>query len=347
MNQFTHKNHYIPQLYLKSWSSSSTKIWQYSLVVSNGNVPIWNQVSICEIGYQTDLYTGLLNGIETDEIEHFFQFEIEDPAKKVIAKIENRETLDKREKEIIIRFLAAQYVRTPARYFSHKPLYDKLLPQYLESTLKKVVSEIEYSVTQNTALPIYGKGSKWLPYKTEVLPSEDAGKNILKFEVLSGRQIWFLEIEKILNSTYKCLLSQQWEFIEAAPGATFYTSDDPVISVFGSEKGDIIGDGGWGITGTCIIFPLTPRFVMYTVINESEDLRIMQKNPTITLLLQRYIINHAFRSIFSTKPSSRICECRNRLISEEVFRKEKDELKNWSEKQSEAEKTYFNSMRKG
>ena len=44
--QFHKRNHYIPQMYLKNWSSDNKKIWQKKLLVSNENIPEWQKVSI-------------------------------------------------------------------------------------------------------------------------------------------------------------------------------------------------------------------------------------------------------------------------------------------------------------
>ncbi|HWQ98388.1 MAG TPA: DUF4238 domain-containing protein, partial [Clostridia bacterium] len=336
MEQFTRDNHYLPQLYLKSWSIDTNKIWQYRLLVSNENVPIWKYASIKDVGYHSDLYSGILNGKETDEIEKFFQREIEDPVKPAIFKVENHERLSRFDLEKLVRFLAAQYVRTPARYFRHKPIYDQLIPSLLQTDLRKLVARAEFALQNNLPISTNAKGSKWLPYRTELVQSHEPGKKLLYFEVLCDRQIWFLEMEKILKDTYKCLLDHRWSFVEAATGVTFYTSDDPVLSVRNDGNGEMMGDGAWTRAGTNIIFPLSPRFLMYTEVGSEEDDSIMQKQPNFSYLFQRYTINHAFRSIFSIKQSPYIHECRKRTVNAELFEKEKSEMRSWHLKQTEA-----------
>lgn len=47
MNQnISHRNHYIPQFYLKNWSLDGRTIQTYSILVSNENVPYWTKQSI-------------------------------------------------------------------------------------------------------------------------------------------------------------------------------------------------------------------------------------------------------------------------------------------------------------
>jgi len=342
VEQFTRNNHYIPQLYLRSWSIDTKKLWQYRLLVSNENVPLWKNTSIKEVGYHTDLYSGILNGKETDEIERFFQKEIEEPVRPVLDKIENRENLTKSNLEIIVRFLAAQYVRTPARYFRHKPIYDYLIPTLLETNLRNTIRKAESALQHNLPISSSAKGSKWFPYRTETVKSLEQGKKLVYFEVLCDRQIWFLEMEKILNDTYKCLLDHRWTFVEAATGVTFYTSDDSVLSVRNDGNGEIMGDGAWSRAGTNIIFPLSPRFLMYTEVGSEEDDSIMQKEPLFSFLFQRYIIRHAFRSIYSIRQSPLISQCRERIVDEAQFNKERNEMANWHKIQTEAEMQFKN-----
>lgn len=45
MNQnISHRNHYIPQFYLKNWSPDGRTIQTYSILVSNENVPYWTNI---------------------------------------------------------------------------------------------------------------------------------------------------------------------------------------------------------------------------------------------------------------------------------------------------------------
>lgn len=55
MNQ---KHHYIPQFYIKYWSSDSQKIYQHRLTVMNEKVSQWEKKSIKYVGFFSNLYTG-------------------------------------------------------------------------------------------------------------------------------------------------------------------------------------------------------------------------------------------------------------------------------------------------
>ena len=54
MKDITHRNHYVPQFYLKNWSNDGNKLWVYSLLVPHVKVPYWKEKSI-EYLTKTDL----------------------------------------------------------------------------------------------------------------------------------------------------------------------------------------------------------------------------------------------------------------------------------------------------
>ena len=55
-DQITHNNHYVPEFYLRNWSNDGKKIFVYSLLVSNTNVPYWEQKSIRSTAVWNDYY---------------------------------------------------------------------------------------------------------------------------------------------------------------------------------------------------------------------------------------------------------------------------------------------------
>lgn len=110
-------NHYVPQTYLKRWAGDNGKVWVYRTLVPHSNVHIWKQTSPKGFAYHEHLYTRLAAGIQTDEVERWLNHDFENPAAPVLQKVANDDRISKPEWEHLIRFLAAQHVRTPARMF--------------------------------------------------------------------------------------------------------------------------------------------------------------------------------------------------------------------------------------
>ena len=113
------RNHYVPCLYLKRWADNDRKVWVYRLLVPHASLHPWKHSSIAGIGYHRNLYTRILTGAETDEFETWLEREFETPAEEPLRKATADERLSPDDWQCIIRFLAAQDVRTPARLLGH------------------------------------------------------------------------------------------------------------------------------------------------------------------------------------------------------------------------------------
>ena len=66
--QIVANNHYVPQMYLGQWTSSSA-VPTYSLLVPHVDYPKWTAKALSGIAKRQHLYTYLANDEETDE--HF------------------------------------------------------------------------------------------------------------------------------------------------------------------------------------------------------------------------------------------------------------------------------------
>lgn len=78
--QFTSKNHYLPEVYLNNFTDSEAKVRTYRTLVSHENIPEWRSYNPSGIGYYENMYTySTAQGI-TDEFERWFHQEFENPA---------------------------------------------------------------------------------------------------------------------------------------------------------------------------------------------------------------------------------------------------------------------------
>lgn len=143
MSQITHKNHFVPQLYLKQWSDDGTRIWSYRILVSHDKVPEWDHPTISEVAYQSDLYTTCINGKEGDDFEKWLATEFESPVNETIKKVLKDSNLSALDWERLAMFLGAQDVRTPVSYLDSMERWAKSLPELLQDTLEKSVHQLE------------------------------------------------------------------------------------------------------------------------------------------------------------------------------------------------------------
>lgn len=343
MSQFTHKNHYVPQFYLKQWSSDNTKIWEYKLLVSNSNVPKWNNVSIEDAtGWHRDLYTGIHNNQETDEIEHWFEHEIEHPAQYIFEKIANKGLLNTQDLNKLIRFVAAQYVRTPAAYFRAQQKFKTITSEKIKYDVSQLTSQAASYIQRTPHLDRLGKQAKWFPFKLSLDKTNDED-DMIRMQILTGftRNMWHFINTTLLEHTYICLLEHDWHVIEAPKNVTLYTSDDPVVfaNIYGEGKYDL--QGGWGRNLGNAFFPISPNTFLFTQIGtEFSKKNINDALFSLVYWEQRLIIENAFRSLYSISENPLIELCRQRTVSQEAFTKEKILWNEWNNKQNEYEQEF-------
>jgi hypothetical protein len=145
MSQITHDNHFVPQLYPKQWSDNRSRIWGYRILVPHQNVEKWTLRAIRGVAFQRDLYTSISKGREVDEFEKWLEAEFETPVQNSIARVVQEKPLKQSDWKQLIRFLAAQDVRTPANYLESMERWRNTLPDLLEPTLNESIKEVEKS----------------------------------------------------------------------------------------------------------------------------------------------------------------------------------------------------------
>ena len=128
-------NHFVPQGYLKRWESSHKKVYVYRTLASHQNAAKWKERYIKGIAYHKHLYTQLISGNQSDEIEHWFDKNYETPAESAILKAVTDQGLTEADWHLLINFLAAQDVRTPLRLIEHLRRSTNELPLIMNDIL--------------------------------------------------------------------------------------------------------------------------------------------------------------------------------------------------------------------
>lgn len=242
-------------------------------------------------------------------------------------------------KLIIFNNIAAQYVRTPARLHKRLMYYREQFPKEdIDKAFMDLVIKLEQALEENKPLPKSNidESSNLLPLKVTFEENPDKIGGLLKYELLLGRGVWLYEIRHVVENTSKVLINHNWEIIEAAQWVNWCTSDDPLICLnyYGDKRYDF--EGGWGTKGAEIILPLTPNHVLYTQIGCKKSIEF-QKNPSFTFFVQKFILEHAYRSIFALKPFDSILSCRRRIVDKILYDNEMQAWTNWYKKQNKAE----------
>ena len=341
MNQTTHKNHYVPQLYLKQWSTDNLKIWAYRILVSNENVPEWKHQSIKQVAYIPDLYTEVEDGKEIDEFEKWLEAEFENPVQESIRKVLKDNPLSPLDWERLANFLGAQDVRTPLSYIESTERWNKTLPNLIQTTLEKSVRKIEQAENldelTSPSEDIPELFDNVLKIKAVSSNNSEIGQGYVSAEMTIGRKFWLQSQKHILTNTITALKNNKWSIIRPALGHQWFTSDHPVVKLNYYENGKYDLKGGWGRKGGNIFMPLSPRHLLFTEIGYDLPDRLTF-TPEKTKLIQSLIAERALRWIFAHKRLKIIKKMRPRHIDPETFENEEEQWKNWHNIQQQAEK---------
>lgn len=199
------REHFVPRLYLKRWSTPQNKIWTYRTLVSHAQVGLWRERSTKGVAFQEHLYTQIVDGRESADIEEWLDKEFEAPAEEALDKATSDRRLTPDDWRILVKFLAAQDVRTPTRLSEALQRWESELPELLQESMKASVSEIETALKSGAPprpQPAPPSGARFpLKVTTEITPGEDMGR--LRAEIVAGRALWLFPMKDLLSRSAK------------------------------------------------------------------------------------------------------------------------------------------------
>ena len=336
-SQFSRENHYVPCVYLKLWESSNKRVWAYRILVSHENVPLWKQRSIRGIAYHSHLYTRMAAGRESDEIEQLFARNYETPAEDALKKATSDDPLTPSDWRVLVRFLAAQHLRTPARLVESLLLWQKTMPSLLQNALQEAAAKLEQMKSRGEIPPSTSSFAEYIPFRvrTEIKPGHKLAK--LEAKTVVGRGMWLFAIKHMLTKT-DVLHEHKWTILSPPTGMTWFTSDDPVVCLNFNDPENYNFGGGWISKGTEIFMPLSPRHLLYTQVGKRPPLRGTRCRPDLGILIRRFIAEHAHRIIFAAEPDMDVPKLRPRLVNADLIREERKYWSKWHEDQAIAER---------
>lgn len=336
---FHRDNHYVPCEYLKAWESSPGRVWLYRVLVSHTKVPLWNEKSIRGVAYHAHLYTRLAVGGATDEIEQWFDREYETPAAEVLQKVVSDSRLQPSDWRVLIRFLSAQDVRTPARLVEFLQRWYESFPDFFQTTLEKSVEKLESMKARGEEISIAPfPQADYFPIRvtTEIQPGQEFGT--IKAESVVGRALWLFSIKHLLSKTAEILQQHRWTIMAPPKGVEWFTSDDPVVRLNFHNHSKYDFGGGWGSKGTEIFMPISPNHLLYTQVGSQPPQRGKQFSSEQAKIIRHCIAEHAHRFIFASKPDANMASLRPRTVNAEILKDEDAQWSKWHEEQTEAEK---------
>ena len=334
MKQFHKDNHYVPQLYLKQWSTNE-RIPTYRLLVPHERVPLWKAHSLRGIAFHQHLYTYLAGQEETDEFENWLAQSFETPAEEAIRLAVNDERMAPEHWVSLVRFAVAQDVRTPANLKMFLARQQESLQELLNETLEDSVKFLEEAVKSGVRLPKKIDSHNELPLKVSIMKTSD-GNGAIAAKALIGRKLWLWNIRQLLTNTINKVTQRNWTILHAPEGMSWPTTDNPVIKLNFYDAKNYDFKGGWGVPKGDIFLPLSPKHLLHNSIGRRSWPRGTVLEKPTAILIRKLIIEHADRYVFEKEPSD-VHRVRPRVVSPDQFRAEQNAWANWHREQSDAE----------
>lgn len=333
MRQIHINNHYVPEMYLKNWSVDGNTVLMYRLLVSHKDVPRWVNTSIKSTSSLSHLYSRIDKGNVTDEFENWLNNEIENPAKSVIDKIiTGQKKLLKNEWTALLKFTAVQLARTPAFYFNN---YEKML-----NATKTVMEQFErgervFDKKLRTKKNIkISTNNFYTPIKTGLInENSNDGMVYLEYKTFVGRSTWLSFIERMATDNLHYFEKCKWYIIECADSVEWATSDNPVICKY---------NNGIVERGAEILFPLSPKHLLYTNVGNNCPVDKMQKNDRISQRILEEILQNSFLCVYSKLRQKNMFQNCPRVENEEDYKHIQKQLSGFHKMNSKLEIEYFN-----
>jgi hypothetical protein len=337
-------NHYVPHSYLKRWADDEGDVWSYRILVPHAKSSLWKAHSPKSLGYHRHLYTHMAVSGESDEIERWFDTAFESPAGRALHHAVTDRRLTSEDWKRLVRFLAAQDVRTPARMLERMQDWGENLQSLVTGITSDAVRKLEEAKRLGVRLKVVEPpaGAELFPVRTsvEIEPGKESG--LLRVEATVGRSLWLWSLKHLLTKTLDVLHQHRWTILRSPPGIEWLTSDNPVVRLNYHDVQRYDFGGGWNSPGTEIFMPLSPTRLLFTHIGPGAPLaRGTTVSVDFAMQIQKFTVEHAHRYVFGRSADIRASQWRPRTINRDAFHAEAEQWKSWNAVQSEAEREFF------
>ena len=339
--QQSRDNHYVPQFYLKRWSTNGHSVLDYRTIVHHPNEPIWKRSSIKSVACWRDLYTEHDRESIDTKIENFFANHIEAPSKPVFQKLDNGESLSSRDMETLVNLLIAQLFRTPHAMAKEAQLMRGLFGRTVQETSETVARELIHGDVNPSSMVRDDYASTNQPFPATPLYIDlDRSNNEMIVTTTVGRQGFLSAFGNFYYGRVgEALRSYLWRIVQMPIGAEMPTSDNPVtVFRIGGLNKRLIFNDGIGIPNTIILFPLDPRHALFTKVGMPfHQLLRFEPDAYDSRLFIKAIAQNVSWHIFSKSRIPAIQDIRPREANPEKATRLMTTRQKWDEMQVEVD----------
>ncbi len=337
IEEFSHRNHSVPQAYFRGWSTDGTRVWARRLLVPSPQYPEWTRTSIRSLARYDHLYTSVRSGEESDAFERWLNEEFEDPAAEPLRRVRADHPITADDLRRLAYYAAALDQRTPVSYMEQSERMMRDMPGILQSTLAGVKRKLRKADKERRRIePSREVDNNSLPLRVRVEDSPRPGMATLKVEISVGRELWLHNMRHTLTKTIAVLKDHDWTILKPYEGYHWFTSDHPVLKLNFWDANKYNFGGGWGNRGSEIILPISPTHLLYTKVGHPKP-KSQSFDMEQTSLLQKFLAERAHRWIVAMNQPLRAVWFRRRVVDQTRFEEEETQWAEWERAQADAE----------
>ncbi len=321
-------NHYVPKMYLRQWATDN-KVYEYDLLVSHENVPLWRLKPLESTASQENLYVRYSRKNEADDFEKFFEREFETPAVESLYKACNNLRMCMQDWDRLIDFVTAQYVRTPSFYLKTHDTFKSATEVSLDEVATEL-SNMTYEELKNHKHSNTDIDTSLLPLTIEITNKKaDDDHTYLYLETVVGKSSWLMGIQHLLNKNSQLrreMRKIQWGIVETDSDVRWPTTDTP-LAIYNPHfsPSSLIGIS---LPDNVFIFPISPTKALI-----ARNKKRVPSRWTATyqeaLEIKRIIINNAFLCVYSDRKDDEVELMRPRVVDETEYKRIHSQFSEW------------------
>lgn len=287
-------HHFIPQFYLRNFADGTGR--QARLFTFDYESKRNFTTRVRNVGSKRYFNRVLLDGVDPDIIEdETAKFEAV-AAEYLKEVIEFKEFVSEDHFNSVMNLMAMVAVRNPR----FRQQFSKFNEEIAQTTLSLLLaSEDRWESLTNKMR------NEGVPLKEDI-----TYQDIKEFHergeydvVVNQNYLIKMEIDAT-NFILEPLMNRNWCFVEAPDGYDFITSDDPVVLTWSHENKDGIYPPGFGLKGTVVYFPLSPKLLLVGTFEDAP--RNSYYTPMQVTLANTVIARKSNKQIYAKNGSFRL-----------------------------------------
>ena len=262
-NDFTHRNHYIPQRYQLGFANPAGKVWLFDRKTRH-----YRDGAPINIGVQRDFYTTVDNaGVSNDSVEKMLA-SLEGAVWPVLDRLNRRvDEIDTEDRVHLALFVAFMRTRTPAFDQMSNNIQNRIIQMHAKarSPTPEVVAEDYKKATGKTIDPAEAQ---------KIFDAIHSGE----YFVATPRQNNIKMMLDIATQLGQAIVTMSWTIYRTTPDCSFVTSDNPFIVVPPLGKETTLEGTGPLSPGATNLIPLSSSTLLCARQDGSGPLEFVRAN---------------------------------------------------------------------